>query len=491
MKRASTLSVAFAVTLWQGILRADAADYLDTVRAYADAMLEHGRDSYGEVKSPAFAATLDRKTMRLPEGEAAARIEHISRSNWGIRTGDRTLTGANPMHDQNLYQVLHALTKATGDERYAKHADEALQWFFGSCQSSTTGLFAWGEHMGWDFRSEGPIRDIHEFARPWVLWDRCFQLAPEPCERFAMGLWEHQIGNQKTGNFSRHARFGSHGPGTNSQYPRHGGFYILTWSHAYKQTQNPAFAKAIETVLDHFETRRNPHTNAIPSESASRSREKNIWPESNLSLAVDLWTGSAMVTAELSKKMRACAQKTDKVYLKLAHDLGPGGQGFVSGANADTLEAYTSGPWTGTKTWETAYGKYTDAQDAMMCLCRWRQVKDDGYTKLFTAAADRYVANDPNFDAVVWPGAMGDAVMLLTEVHRETGEKKYLDRADQLATKSVAMFFPDDSPLPKASSLHDHYEAITRADTLVMALLNLWAAKTEPELDLHLTWSER
>ena len=33
-----------------------------------------------------------------------------------------------------------------------------------------------------------------------------------------------------------------------------------------------------------------------------------------------------MVPDELSKKMRACSQKTDKVYLKLAHDLGPGGR---------------------------------------------------------------------------------------------------------------------------------------------------------------------
>jgi len=475
----------------QSVLRAHAPDYLRTVREYADAMIDHGRDTYGSVKSPAFAATLDRKTMKLPEGKAAERIEHILRSNWGIRAGDRTVAGANPMHDQNLYQVLYALTKATGDERYAKQADEALRWFFENCRSSTTGLLAWGEHMGWDFRLEGPIRDTHEFARPWVLWDRCFPLAPEACKRYARGLWEHQIGNQKTGNFSRHASFRRHGPGTNSQYPRHGGFYILTWSHAYKNTQDPVFAKAIETVLNHFETRRNPNTGAIPSESASRSREKNVWPESNLSLAIDLWTGSTMVPGELSKKMRACARKTDEVYLKLAHDLGPGGRGFVSGANADTLEPYATGPWTGTRTWETAYGKYTDAQDAMMCLCRWRQVEDDGYKRLFTAAADRYVTNDPDFDAVVWPGAMGDAVMLLTEVYRETGEKRYLDRAERLAARSVATFFPDGSPLPKASSLHDHYEAITRGDTLVMALLNLWAAKTRPDLDLGLTWSER
>ena len=70
----------------------DAARYLTIVRRYADAMIEHGRDVYGEVKSPLFAVTLDRKTLRLPEKPPG----NIS----GIRNGDRTLTGANPMHDE-------------------------------------------------------------------------------------------------------------------------------------------------------------------------------------------------------------------------------------------------------------------------------------------------------------------------------------------------------------------------------------------------------
>lgn len=43
----------------------------------------------------------------------------------GIRSGDRTLCGANPMHHQNLYQLLYALTKITGQKRYADEADQA------------------------------------------------------------------------------------------------------------------------------------------------------------------------------------------------------------------------------------------------------------------------------------------------------------------------------------------------------------------------------
>ena len=166
----------------------ESPDYLGVVRGYADAMIEQGRDTYGQTQSPLFAAALDRKTGRLPEGDGLKRILEIPRADWGIRANDRTLSGANPMHDQNLYQVLYGLTKITGDARYADEADKALGWFFEHCQSPATGLMAWGEHIGWDFRTEKPIRNTHEFFRPWVLWDRSFKLAPEACRRFALGL---------------------------------------------------------------------------------------------------------------------------------------------------------------------------------------------------------------------------------------------------------------------------------------------------------------
>ena len=116
------------------------------------------------------------------------------------------MKGANPMHDENLYQVLYALTEATGDKRYADEADKTLKWFFEHCQSPVTGLLAWGEHMGWDFNTETIIWKksrhhgaellecvTHEFACPWVLWERSFELAPEACRKFALALWEHQI----------------------------------------------------------------------------------------------------------------------------------------------------------------------------------------------------------------------------------------------------------------------------------------------------------
>ena len=73
---------------------------------------------------------------------------------------------------------------------------------------------------------------MHEFARPWVLWDRCFELAPEASRKFALGLWEHQIANHQTGGFDRHAPYFEHGPVDGKDFPRHAGFYIGTWCYA-------------------------------------------------------------------------------------------------------------------------------------------------------------------------------------------------------------------------------------------------------------------
>ncbi|MBN1291302.1 MAG: hypothetical protein JXB48_05625 [Candidatus Latescibacteria bacterium] len=463
--------------------QSSAPDYLKVIQDYADTMIEHGRDTYGSEHTPLFAVSLDRKTLRIHDGEALDRILAIERADWGIRSHDRMVQGANPMQDQNLYQVLYALSELTGDQRYANEADKALKWFFEHCQSPTTGLFAWGEHIGWDFNTETIIEKnagtTHEFARPWMLWDISFRLAPKSCNDFALGLWNHQIADKEQGLYSRHARYDEHGPGIGSEYPRHGGFYIATWAEAYAHTKNPEFLKAIECLVNSYENRRNEKTGGIMAETQSPDL---MWPHSNLSLAVDLWNSAEKVPIELAEKMRACASKTDDVYLKIAHDLSSGGEGFMIHAVTSTLEPgwLRLGKPDDTQPhfsdiWATSYGNATDAQIAMLCYLRYRQVPLDGYRTLILDTADRYLTSDPDTTIALYPGALADAIALLLTTYDMTGEKCFLDRADTFGRMAVNIFF-DSSPLPRASSKHDHYEAITRGDTLVMDLLLLWLA---------------
>ena len=458
-------------------------DYLQFVRSYADALIENGRDTYGTEHSPLFASTLDRSALSLMTA-APGKIQ-------GIRNGDRTLTGANPMHDQNLYQILYALTRLTGRKQYAKEADKALKWFFEHCQSPATGLLTWGEHIGWGFRKETIIGrgDTHEFFAPWVLWGRSFKLAPQPCAKFARGLWDHQI-HEHGGDFSRHAGWAQHRTGVNNGYPRHGGFYIATWAKAYEQTKDPVFLKAIETLVDHFERTASKQSGAIPC-STNPGRIEIMWPESNLSLAVDLWDGAEKVPGKLAEKMRQRAFKTDRVYLSLAHDFSPSGKGFVAGANVHTLQRLTEGPWTDTAVWATGYGKATDAQIAMLCYLRCQQVKTDGYEKLVLDAASRYLYTEPDVGITLYPGSMAEAIFLMLAAHKLTGRDYYLKRADYFGQQAVEVFLDDTSPLPRASSRHNHYETITGGDDLMMALLKLWAAKNQPKKKPQLIYEHR
>lgn len=160
------------------------------------------------------------------------------------------------MHDENLYQILYTLSDVVREDRYADEADRTLKWFFEHCQSEITGLFAWGEHTGWDFHTESLIEKkagtTHEYFRPWVLWARSFELAPEACARFARGVWEHQIYDHETVNFSRHARYDVHGPGRNHEFPRHGGFYIATWAHCISMDARHGVPEGCRDACDVF-----------------------------------------------------------------------------------------------------------------------------------------------------------------------------------------------------------------------------------------------
>jgi len=98
----------------------------------------------------------------------------------GVRENDRSVGGANPQEDKALYSINYELTEVTGDEKYAREADKALEYFFKNCQSPETGLMAWGEHIYWNFREDRARgTDMHEINGEWPFWDQCYRLTPE------------------------------------------------------------------------------------------------------------------------------------------------------------------------------------------------------------------------------------------------------------------------------------------------------------------------
>ena len=418
---------------------------LDVVRRYSDTMIERGRDTYGPQKSGLLLSALDRTTLTPLAIRPAA--------PGGIRREDRPgepwspLVGANAQLDENLLRVLYTLSEITGQCQYGRVADEELTWLLKNTLSTKTSLLPWGEHMSWNVIEDRPMSGlndaVHEFARPWVLWDRCFKLAPEESQRFALGLWEHQIANHDTGGFDRHAPYFEHGPVDGKDFPRHAGFYILTWAQAFKHTENPTFLRAIETLLARFERKRVQKDGTLTA---------TMGP-------LDCHSAASLLPEQLSARLYAFAEKEDELIL--AEFAQQGGNAKTPPAGQPPL-------------WKTGYSASTQASTAMFYLARYEQVGKSAYRDALVAIADKYAGALPEEDLDAWPMAFAHAISAQAAAYRWTGRKAYLDEAERLARLAVELFWQD-NPLPRASLKTGHYEAITGADSLALALLDVHA----------------
>lgn len=442
--------------------------FMNVVYNYANTMLEHGRDTYGPQKSGLFLSALDRKTVSI--------LETRPQAPTGIRQGDRPgpmdgpLAGANPQLDQNLLRLLYFLKEMSGDEKYRQAADNELMWFLQNTQSPVTGLLPWGEHLSWNVLTDqvasGHKEPVHEFARPWMLWDKCFELAPQQSRKFALGLWNSQIADHKTGAFNRHADINQVGPQAGMDFARHAGFYIRTWAHAYVHTQEKIFLEAIAVLVGRYEKKRHPQTGLIELCTGSPKAS----PIVSLSLAIDCDGAAGKVPEPLRTRLSAFATREDEIFCSLPHDLTDR-KGFVMSLNPATAEPDGSF----TSLWDAKYGAFTTAAAAMMCVSRYENAGKTAYRDLIIAAADAYMESLPADDSDAWPMTFGHAISLELAAFRATAGEKYHERAIELGKIAVEKFFGD-SPLPRASLKTSHYESITGPDTLVLALAELHLA---------------
>ena len=461
--------------------RGEVRDYLTRVKAYADAMIKGGRDTYGAIHSPLFASALNRKTMRIGAFEAIA----------GVRINDRSLGGANPQTDVDLYAILYRLTELSGQKRYAREANASLEFFFSHCQSPATGLMTWGEHIYWDFEQEKMAGNlaVHEIKGEWPYWNECYQLAPDACWRFAIGQWDHQIADKQTGDFSRHADWANHGPQTGADFPRYAGQMIANWADAYSRKENADRRRRSElvTAISILVARMQDNIKKSPSgyllAGTDTAHSKISWPRSSLELARCLWKFAPHMNDDLAKQMKGLALNLDHQFHRAPHTINSGGS-FATTLDSKTGEPRSRSmnkPYSGT--WGSGYGYGTHAKTANDCVARFRQIEKSHpriagkYRELFLSAAKQYLATTPDVKILLKPGSIAEVITLLINSHGVTGRKEFLERADYFGRLGVTLFLDDGLPLPKATNLHDHYESITGGPLFMHSLLKLHEAQ--------------
>jgi hypothetical protein len=165
-----------------------------------------------------------------------------------------------------------------------------------------------------------------------------------------------------------------------------------------------------------------------------------------------------MVPEPLASRLRAFAVKEDEFILA----------GLQKMARGDT-NVYLP------PRWQSGYSAGTLAHEGMFCLARYEQTTNTAYRALLIAFADQYLGARPEEDVDAWPMSFAHAISAELAAWRFTQERRYLDQATTFARMAVELFWQD-NPLPRASQHTGHYEAITGADSLALALLEVHAA---------------
>lgn len=335
-------------------------------------------------------------------------------------------------------------------------------------------------------------------------------MAPDEAKRFAVGLWEHQIYDHKTCEYSRHARYSKHTPGRGYEFARQAGFYLDTWASVQQATQEPVLLVAVERFLEAWKRWRNPHTGLLPFEGRSRDI---VFMLHNLAFMVDGWEASTKLPEPLAGDLQAFIRSLDDSILELKTDLSTDGQGFPKIADAHTGEVTNRAmakarpnysqdfinqrysPYGGL--WASVYGagSYTDARHALLCYYRYRQIQRDEYRDLVLATAGRYVGSRPKpLAGTLTPKTLAPVMALLHAAWRLSHDEKYVEASRQLAKHAREQLFEPGIVFPFASHRRDkypYYASISYGDSLMLMFLELSLILDEKAESVHLPCSIR
>ncbi len=174
--------------------------YLESIKVFADRIIESGCDRYGSEKTPLFVDGLNSITMEP--------------ATWKWTGEDWILS--NYASQQPLMRLLDGLTEMTGEKKYRDAAEEATRYVM---QNMITpgGLLYWGGHIAWDLHSGGHVgttkgqlkeglpRYNHELKSHQPYFEIMWRMNPDATRILMENLWGGHILDWALLDYNRHA----------------------------------------------------------------------------------------------------------------------------------------------------------------------------------------------------------------------------------------------------------------------------------------------
>jgi pectate lyase len=165
--------------------------YLKAVQDFADTVVEQGRDTYGQQRTPLFVDGLHAVSLKPA-------IWKKDGQSWVL---------SNFASQQPLIRLLDGLSTLTGNPGYRRAATEAADYALKNLQSGN-GLLYWGGHVAWDLETEravGQYRGTHEMKAHQPYYRFMWEVDPESTRKLMGAVWATHILDWSRLDYNRHA----------------------------------------------------------------------------------------------------------------------------------------------------------------------------------------------------------------------------------------------------------------------------------------------
>jgi len=467
------------------------------VKSHLDKLIGRGRATFGPDSCAMWMASLDTRTGQYPEDDT--RPSHIPRRHYRAIDAPR---GCSLYWDQPSAVAAQALSRLTGDHRYADAVDAYVSAFLERCVARN-GVFLWGNHYYWDafqgqtlkFRGEEPPQpvdfpsedgDYHETRPIPPSWEVFWRVSPEKTEQEIRAFAHQSLFDADHGAFNRHSdrRKGC-------AFLESGGILVESLAWLFRKTGDRSLLELADRIVG-FSFARRDQTTGLLENNPTVER----WDKSASTTEIGLWGGCLLRAAEWTGEAGdwpAKAGAAVSAYLKHGYDasakkywgrLRVADGTPVLGAGVTDHDSALSAkhqPGDHSEIWRPLFPAHDYPMPfAECCLSLYELTEEERYR----LACERWIQQiEDSLPAREGEGAYaehyGRGIHFLWRYSNVVGEQKALDLARRVARDAVEVLF--DEGMFRGHPGEHRYDAVDGVGYLLLALI---AVETGQEPDL-------